>query len=219
MRVTNEPGGTGPTGAFAELFRLQSDFQSRLAEETLRYLRRLQGAVVPAAPGTVVVPDADSEMRTAASPGASATLTLEIENLQRVHCMVSPQLTPLVSASGVTWFPSVENATASKLIAPNTVEPLPITFGVPAELPAGEYRGALVLQGFRSNSLAVVVTVGDAKAPETSMASGTAAKKTKAAAKKAAAKKTGAKKTGAKKTAAKKTGAKKATKRAKKGES
>jgi hypothetical protein len=130
--------------------------------------------------------------------------------------MVSPQLTPLVSASGVTWFPSVENATASKLIAPNTVEPLPITFGVPAELPAGEYRGALVLQGFRSNSLAVVVTVGDAKTPAPSMASDVAAKKTSAAAKKTAAKKTAAKKT---KAAAKKTATKKTTKRAKKGDS
>lgn len=196
MRVTNEPGGAGPSGAFAELFRLQSDFQSRLAEETLRYLRRLQGAVVPAAPGTVVVPDAGSELRVSATPGSSAKLTLEIENLQRVHCMVTPQLTPLVSASGVTWFPSVENATASKLIAPNTVEPLPITFGVPAELPAGEYRGALVLQGFRSNSLGVLVTVGDGKSsPETT---------------------TGGKEAARKKTTAKRT-AKKTAKRAKKG--
>jgi hypothetical protein len=160
MRITNEPGGSGPTGAFAEMFRLQADFQSRLAEETLRYLRRLQGAVVPAAPGTVVIPGKDAELRAEAAAGTTATLSLEIENLQRVHCMVTPQLTPLVSASGVTWFPLVENATASKLLPPGTVETLPITFEVPAGLPGGEYRGALVLQGFRSNSLGVLVSVG-----------------------------------------------------------
>ena len=63
MRVSNDPErGGGPSGAFAEMFRLQAEFQSRLAEETLRYLRRLQGAVVPSAPGTVVVPAADSAL-------------------------------------------------------------------------------------------------------------------------------------------------------------
>ena len=160
MRVSNEPGGpAGPTGAFAEMFRLQADFQARLAEETLRYLRRLQGAVVPAAPGTVVMPGQDSELRATATPGAQAELTLEVENLQRVHCMVTPQLTPLVAATGVTWFPSVESATASKLVPPGAVEVLRIGIAVPPELPHGEYRGALLLQGFRQNSLPVVVTV------------------------------------------------------------
>lgn len=158
MRVSNEPGG--PTGAFAEMFRLQADFQARLAEETLRYLRRLQGAVVPASPGTVVVPSAETGLHAAGAPGASAVLAVEIENLQRVHCMVTPQLTPLVSAAGVTWFPSVETATASRLVAPNTVEQLAISIAVPAELPPDEYRGALLLQGFRSNSLPVVIEVG-----------------------------------------------------------
>jgi len=193
MRVSNEPGGpTGPTGAFAEMFRLQADFQARLAEETLRYLRRLQGAVVPASPGTVVVPSAETGLRASGAPGTSAVLSIEIENLQRVHCMVTPQLTPLVSAAGVTWFPSVEAATASRLVAPGTVEQLAVTIAVPAELPPDEYRGALLLQGFRSNSLPVVIEVADrAVDAEPGAKSGT--RKTGGAAKKRPAKRTGRK--------------------------
>jgi hypothetical protein len=166
MRVSNDPErGGGPSGAFAEMFRLQAEFQSRLAEETLRYLRRLQGAVVPSAPGTVVVPAADSALEASGAPGANAELTLEIENLQRVHCLVTPQLTPLVGGSGVTWFPAVESTTASKLVAPSAVQEIRLAFAIPPELPAGDYRGALVLQGFRQNALSVVVHVGSESRP------------------------------------------------------
>jgi hypothetical protein len=136
-----------------------------LAEETLRYLRRLQGAVVPSAPGTVVVPAADSALEVSGMPGATAELSLEIENLQRVHCLVTPQLTPLVGTSGVTWFPAVESATASKLVAPSAVQEIRLAFAIPSELPAGDYRGALVLQGFRQNALSVVVHVGSDARP------------------------------------------------------
>lgn len=161
MRVSNDPErGGGPSGAFAEMFRLQAEFQSRLAEETLRYLRRLQGAVVPSAPGTVVVPAADSALETSGAPGTTAELALEIENLQRVHCLVTPQLTPLVGSSGVTWFPAVESTTASKLVAPSAVQEIRLAFTIPPELPPDDYRGALVLQGFRQNALSVVVHVG-----------------------------------------------------------
>lgn len=162
VRVSNEggaAGGGGGSGAFAELFRLQSEFQARLAEETLRYLRRLQGAVVPAAPGTFVRPDGAAELRAAGAPGARVELALEVENLQRVHCMLAPQLTPLVSDAGVTWFPETEVGAASRLLAPGAVERVAVALAVPAELPPGEYRGALVLQGFRSSSLPVHVTV------------------------------------------------------------
>jgi hypothetical protein len=147
------------------MFRLQADFQARLAEETLRYLRRLQGSMMPAAPGTVVMPSDELELRAIAEPGAKAELAVEVENLQRVHCMVTPQLTPLVSTAGVTWFPATDPATASRLIAPNAMERLAIIVAIPQELPIGEYRGALLLQGFRKNSLPVVVSVGRTEAP------------------------------------------------------
>ena len=43
MRVSNgtEPGD----GGFAGLLQLQAEFQARLSEETLRYVRRLQGVL------------------------------------------------------------------------------------------------------------------------------------------------------------------------------
>jgi hypothetical protein len=160
MRVSNEPGG-GPTGALSELFRLQADFQARLAEETLRYMRRLQGAVVPAAPGTVMMPADGLELRAVGQRGGRAELALEIENLQRVHCMVTPQLTPMVSAAGVTWFPEAEVATASRLLPPSAVERIAIPVTVPPELPDGEYRGALLLQGFRQSTVPVTITIGE----------------------------------------------------------
>ena len=49
MRVANKPEEDQP-GAFAEFLRLQAEFQARVAEESIRYLRRLQGAFSPAAP-------------------------------------------------------------------------------------------------------------------------------------------------------------------------
>jgi hypothetical protein len=223
MRVSNEPG-SGASGAFSELFRLQSDFQARLAEETLRYLRRLQGAVVPAAPGTVMMPAEGVELRAAAEPGGRAELAVEIENLQRVHCMVTPQLTPLVSATGVTWFPAAEMATSSRLVPPGGVERIEIPVAVPAELPAGEYRGALLLQGFRQSTIPVMIAIGTDPgagpegAQKTARKAGRKSATTKTAkkavrktppsqTKKTSTKKTSTRKTSARKTAAKKTAA------------
>lgn len=166
MRVSNELAAPpGPTGAFAELFKLQSEFQARLAEETLRYLRRLQSAVVPASPGTVVLPSEGLELRAEGMPGTSTELVVEVENLQRMHCMVSPQLTPLVSPAGVTWFPEAESGAGSRLLPPAATERIAIAVAIPASLPGGEYRGALVLQGFRQSALPVAITVKGRAAP------------------------------------------------------
>ncbi|HEX2045022.1 MAG TPA: hypothetical protein VHF23_05275 [Gaiellaceae bacterium] len=163
VRVPNEPE-SGPSGAFAELFRLQTEFQARLAEETLRYFRRLQGAAAPAAPGTVLVPDAETELRASAPPGGVVELRLEAENRQRVHCTVAPALTPLVDASGATWFAAADASPASALLAPGEVRTLVVDLPVPRELPLGEYRGALLLQGFRDGAVPVTVSVRSASA-------------------------------------------------------
>ena len=95
VRVPNDPGE--PKGPFAEFLRLQTEFYSRLAEETTRYFRRLQAAGAPAAPGTVLLPDGAVDLQTSGAPGASVELRLEVENRQRVHCTVMPLLSPLVS--------------------------------------------------------------------------------------------------------------------------
>lgn len=157
----NDPGD-GPSSAFGDLLRLQTDFQARLAEETLRYLRRLQGAAAPAVPGTVLLPDGEVELRASGAPGTAVELRLEVENRQRVHCVVSPMLSTLVAASGVTWFPAATPDPASTLLAPGETRELTVEVPLPAELPSGAYRGALILQGFRDGALPVAI---EAKAP------------------------------------------------------
>lgn len=166
MRVSNDPaGGEGASGPFAELFRLQAELQARLTEETLRYLRRLQGTFGPAAPGTVVLPSGDLELAASGMPGGAAELRLEVENLQRVHCVLTPLLSPLVSPPGATWFPEVEPAPGSRLLAPGESETLVLALRIPAELPPERYRGALLLQGFRQGAIPVVVTVESVASP------------------------------------------------------
>lgn len=158
MRILNEPEDEA-AGAFGELLRIQNEFQTRLAEEALKYLRRLQGAAMPAAPGTVMAPDGAAGLRTSGRAGESVELRLEVENRQRVHCSLAPTLTPLVEASGVTWFPAAEPSPVVALIAPGEVAPLVIGLPLPPELPAGTYNGALMLQGFRDGAVAVSVDV------------------------------------------------------------
>lgn len=160
MRISNRPGGsTG--GQFSDLLRLQAEFQSRLAEETLRYLRRLQGAAAPASPGTVLVPEGSVGLSASGAPGTSVELRLEVENRQRVHCAVTPMLSPQVGASGVTWFPEAELSPVSMLLAPQEVATLSIKLRLPNEIPPGTYRGALMLQGFRDGAISVTTVVSD----------------------------------------------------------
>lgn len=158
VRVPNDPAGS-PGNAVSEFLRLQTEFQARLAEETIAYLRRLQGAAAPASPGTVVMPDGDETLKGSASPGGSAELELEVENRQRVHCMVTPALGQLVAPSGVTWMPSMEATPQSLLVAPEQVLGLSLSLAVPIELPPDTYRGMLVLQGFRQGGIPVAIEV------------------------------------------------------------
>ncbi len=160
MRVPNDPG-QGSGQPWADLLRLQSEFQARLADETLRYLRRLQGALGPATPGTVVVPDPSLELKGAGLPGAALELTLEVENRQRVHCVVTPMLSPLVGEGGTTWFPEADVTPPSLLVAPGEAGSLLFRVKIPAELPLGTYRGTLLLHGFREGGLPVVLTAGE----------------------------------------------------------
>ena len=157
MRIPNEPADD-PNGPLAELLHLQTQFQARLAEETLGYLRRLQGATAPAAPGTVLVPDPQATLEARGQPGGSVTLELELENRQRVHCMVRPLLGELVSSTGVTWQPDAEAHPPSRLVAPLELAEVEIRVALPAELPPETYRGALVLLGFRKGGLPVAIS-------------------------------------------------------------
>ena len=156
MRVTNETERNVGV-AFAELLKLQTEFQTRLTEETLNHLRRIQAAAMPAVPATVAMPGGDSELRASGSPGTTVELTLELDNRQRVHCVVTPMLSPLVAASGVTWFPSTDARIL--LLVPDEVVQTRIPVELPDELPPGVYRGALLLHGFHAGAIGVAIEV------------------------------------------------------------
>ena len=163
VRVPNDPSGE-PGGAMGELLRLQTQFQARLAEETISYLRRLQGAAAPNAPGTVLVPEPGTVLEAAGVPGHSLELSLEVENRQRVHCMITPLLGVLVDAAGVTWSPDAAAVPPSRLVGPGEEARLELAVAVPAELPPGTYRGALLLQGFREGGVPVALAIGKVEA-------------------------------------------------------
>lgn len=156
MRVDN---GEEPGGAFSELLRMQAEFQARLTDETLRYLRRLQGVLEPHAPGTVVQPEGDATLSGSVQPGETLTLSVDVENRQRVHTVVTPLLTPLVADSGTTWFPVSTAKPAYGFVAPDETLPLTVSVSTPTDVPPGRYRGLLVLRGFGNGGLPVVIDV------------------------------------------------------------
>lgn len=168
MADNERPAGYG---SLAELLRLQADFQARMAEETLRYLRRLQGVFSPHAPGTVVLPDGPDPLTASAPPGGRATIHVEVENRQRVHAVLAPALTPLVSADGTTWFPECETAPVTGLVAPEETVAVTVDIAVPPQLAAATYRGLLVLRGLRPGGIPVSVRVG-ADPPDADVAPG-----------------------------------------------
>jgi hypothetical protein len=166
MRISNEQDDDGKEdSAFARLVQLQSDFQSRLVDETLRYLQKLRGPLSPTAPGTVVRAGSEAELRARATIGGEVAIELELENRQRAYAGVMPQVSSLVGADGTTWFPETTVATASTLIAPGAVGTVRVTIAVPLALPSGVYRGALILLGFRGSSVPLSVLVADPAAP------------------------------------------------------
>jgi hypothetical protein len=156
MRVANDEPGDGP---FAELVRMQAEFQTRLLEETTRYLRQLQGVFEPRAPGTVLRADSEALVSAPAPVGETVEMCVEVENRQRAHTMVTPSVTPLVEPNGTTFFPAAEFSPPSRLLAPNEVTLLTFRLPLPAELTPGTYRGMLVLQGFREGGVPLVVQV------------------------------------------------------------
>ena len=148
-----------PHDLLSNWLRLQVEFQGRLADETLRYLRRLQGAAAPVTPGTVLLPETSTELRANAVPGESFEVTLEVENLQRVHSIAAPVLDPLVSASGTTWYPEADFSPSFSLVAPESVIKFVVSISVPLSLPLGTYIGALSLRGLRNMVFRLTVVV------------------------------------------------------------
>jgi hypothetical protein len=159
-----------PPNPLSDWLRLQSDFQARLADETLRYLRRLQGAVAPVTPGTVLVPEDGTDLKANATQGGAFEITLEVKNYQRVHAMAAPALDPMVSSSGTTWYPAAEFAPEFSLVAPDENVRFLVRVAVPSALPVGTYTGALSLRGLRQQAFRLSVEVDGAKAVSKSSA-------------------------------------------------
>jgi hypothetical protein len=155
-----------PQNPLSDWLRLQSDFQARLADETLRYLRRLQGAAAPVTPGTVLVPEDGSELKANAKSGGSFEIALDVKNYQRVHAMAAPALDPMVSSSGITWYPEAEFSPEFSLVAPDESIKFVVRVNVPAVLPSGTYIGALSLRGLRQQIFRISVDVGGSKAED-----------------------------------------------------
>ena len=148
----------------SDWLRLQLEFQGKLADETLRYLRRLQGAAAPVTPGTVLLPETGTELRADAVPGGSFEVTLEVENLQRVHSIAAPVLDPMVASSGTTWYPEADFSPAFSLVAPDSMIKFRVRVSVPSSLPPGTYTGALSLRGLRQMAFRLTVVVGGERA-------------------------------------------------------
>ena len=159
-----------PQNPLSDWLRLQSDFQARLADETLRYLRRLQGAVAPVTPGTVMVPEDGTDLKANAKPGGTFEITLEVKNYQRVHAMAAPVLDPMVSSSGTTWYPEAEFSPEFSLVAPDENIKCLVRVSVPSALPVGAYTGALSLRGLRQQAFRLSVEVDGDKSESTASA-------------------------------------------------
>lgn len=182
VRIVSEPGGD-PGGILgADVLALQREFQARLADETLRYLRSLHGVVGPSSPGTVLRADRDAVVAVRARCGEVTVLSVEVENAQQVHTLVTPMLTPLVDGGGTTWLPEAVAVPATVLVAPGDVEGVDLHVQVPDELPDGIYAGAVLLIGVRNGLLPVQVTVGDPPPPPRPAAAATRAPAAKKAA-------------------------------------
>src|SRR6516164_7063425 len=157
----NNAGRLGSHSPIEDLLRLQTDFQQRLTEETLRYLRQLQSLTGPVTPGTFLLPDTNAGIQAQTSPGATATFSVDLENRQRVHCLVSPMLSLLASDTGVTWFPAATFDPSSALLASGNTVTVKCQIAVPQHIPAGIYRGGLVLYGFQGGMLPIRIEISE----------------------------------------------------------
>ncbi|MEU9918983.1 hypothetical protein [Streptomyces sp. NPDC051001] len=166
MAHGNGEGG-GPQTPLSELLRLQAEFQMRITDESLRYLRGLQGVFAPYPPGTVLqAVDEEFGLVATGAPGATVDLVVEVENRQRVHSVVSAALTPLTGPDTTTWFPATESSPRPTVLAPEARSVLRIQLPLPAELPPGTFRGLVVLQGVGEGGIPLTVNVTQKKTEE-----------------------------------------------------
>ncbi len=183
--------GATPSSPFEELMKLQSAFQQSLSQATMQYLRQLQGIVGPVTPGTVVQQVEGATIDLKLRPGGQAKANVTVENRQRVHSMVTPMITPLVSDTGATWFAQTSFTPPTALLATDEVTDFALVLDAPSDMPVGIYRGAVLIYGCSDGVVPLEVTVAQ---PATRRKTAAAAAKPKAAAKKAPVRKNAARK-------------------------
>ncbi|WP_300062700.1 hypothetical protein [uncultured Roseobacter sp.] len=199
MPHDHDHGGT-PSSPFEELMKLQSAFQQSLSQATMQYLRQLQGIVGPVTPGTVVQQADGAGVDLKLRPGGQAKATVNVENRQRVHSMVTPMITPLVSDTGATWFAQTAFSPPTALLATDEVLAFGLVLDAPKDMPLGVYRGAVLIYGCSEGVVPLEVTVAKQaaaakrKAPAPKAKAATGAKSKAATAKKPPARKSSARK-------------------------
>ncbi len=159
MKISNHDNGDGQASAFSRIAQLQGELQSRLLEETMKYVQKLRAPLAPSAPGTVLRPFEGLELEAEAEAGGEFVFSVSLENRQRAHTMVAPYVTCMLREDGTAWYPERLPPLGSVLIPPRGSEEVEVRLGVPAELPPGEYRGALILLGFRENAIPLRVVI------------------------------------------------------------
>ncbi|WP_298918692.1 hypothetical protein [uncultured Roseobacter sp.] len=179
--------GNIPSSPFEELVKLQSSFQQSLSQATMNYLRQLQGIVGPVTPGTVVQQVDGHTVELSMAPGGKSSAKINVENRQRVHSMITPMITPLVSDVGATWFAQTAFSPPTALLATDETLDFTLSLSAPKEMPLGVYRGAVLIYGCSEGVVPLEVTVAAPAARRT---------KVKATAAKASARKQTRRKTG-----------------------
>ncbi|MBM7808038.1 hypothetical protein JOD57_003875 [Geodermatophilus bullaregiensis] len=163
IRLTG-PEPENSAESLRRLLELQSDFAARLSEETLRYLRNLQGVIGPATPGTVVLAERETALDTEGRPGGTVVLAVEVLNEQAVYGVVAPALSPLVSGQGGTWFPQASVDPPYQLVEPHATRRIAVTIAVPVDIPPETYRGMILFPG-SPNGVGVAVRVSSLTPP------------------------------------------------------
>ncbi|MGC3939676.1 hypothetical protein ACOTTU_17870 [Roseobacter sp. EG26] len=167
--------GNIPSSPFEELVKLQSSFQQSLSQATMNYLRQLQGIVGPVTPGTVVQQVDGHTVELSMAPGGKSSAKINVENRQRVHSMITPMITPLVSDVGATWFAQTAFSPPTALLATDETLDFTLSLSAPKEMPLGVYRGAVLIYGCSEGVVPLEVTVA-APAARRTKAKATAAK-------------------------------------------
>lgn len=203
MPHDHDPGST-PSSPFEELMKLQSAFQQSLSQATMQYLRQLQGIVGPVTPGTVVQQVEGATIDVKMKPGGQAKASVNVENRQRVHSMVTPMITPLVSDTGATWFAQAAFTPPTALLATDEVLEFSLVLDTPPDMPVGVYRGAVLIYGCGEGVVPLEVTVAKTTRAATGKSKSAASAGSKAATTRAKGKAAATKKAPARKTAARK---------------